>query len=45
MQPQEPLEQLVPQERVALVDPGFHSVLSLPDGKFLFLNLYLLMPR
>ncbi|XP_043466738.1 KAT8 regulatory NSL complex subunit 1 [Leptopilina heterotoma] len=30
-QPQEPLEQLSVQERVALVDPGFHPVLSFPD--------------
>ena len=35
MQPQEPLEQLSVQERVALVDPGFHPVLSFPDGKYL----------
>lgn len=34
-QPQEPLEQLSVQERVALVDPGFHPVLSFPDGKYL----------
>ncbi|KAM0736530.1 KAT8 regulatory NSL complex subunit 1 [Formica fusca] len=31
MQPQEPIEQLSVQERVALVDPSFHSVLSFPD--------------
>ncbi|KMQ93921.1 mll1 mll complex subunit [Lasius niger] len=32
MQPQEPIEQLSVQERVALVDPSFHPVLSFPDG-------------
>ncbi|EFN65269.1 Uncharacterized protein KIAA1267 [Camponotus floridanus] len=31
MQPQEPIEQLSVQERVALVDPSFHPVLSFPD--------------
>ncbi|XP_072760036.1 uncharacterized protein Nsl1 isoform X2 [Anoplolepis gracilipes] len=31
MQPQEPIEQLSIQERVALVDPNFHPVLSFPD--------------
>ncbi|EFN75643.1 KAT8 regulatory NSL complex subunit 1 [Harpegnathos saltator] len=31
MQPQEPIEQLSIQERVALVDPSFHPVLSFPD--------------
>ncbi|XP_015592058.1 KAT8 regulatory NSL complex subunit 1 isoform X2 [Cephus cinctus] len=30
-QSQEPLEQLSVQERVALVDPGYHPVLSFPD--------------
>lgn len=33
MQPQEPIEQMSVQERVALVDPSFHPVLSFPDGK------------
>ncbi|XP_076763735.1 non-specific lethal 1 [Xylocopa sonorina] len=31
MQPQEPIEQMSVQERVALVDPSFHPVLSFPD--------------
>lgn len=31
MQPQEPIEQLSVQQRVALVDPCFHPVLSFPD--------------
>lgn len=35
MQPQEPIEQLSVQERVALVDPSFHPVLSFPDGTFI----------
>ncbi|KAK0169012.1 hypothetical protein PV327_002763 [Microctonus hyperodae] len=30
-QPQEQLEQLSVPERIALVDPGYHSVLSFPD--------------
>lgn len=30
-QPQEPLEQLSVPERIALVDSGYHSVLSFPD--------------
>ncbi|XP_026673161.1 uncharacterized protein LOC108629422 isoform X2 [Ceratina calcarata] len=30
-QPQEPIEQMSVQERVALVDPSFHPVLSFPD--------------
>ncbi|XP_012254345.2 KAT8 regulatory NSL complex subunit 1 isoform X2 [Athalia rosae] len=30
-QPQEPFEQLSIQQRVALIDPGFHSVLSFSD--------------
>lgn len=34
MQPQEPIEQLSVQERVALVDPSFHPVLSFSDGMF-----------
>ncbi|KAG7189615.1 hypothetical protein KM043_017297 [Ampulex compressa] len=31
MQPQEPIEQMSVQERVALVDPSFHPVLSFTD--------------
>ncbi|XP_076170383.1 non-specific lethal 1 isoform X1 [Ptiloglossa arizonensis] len=31
MQPQEPIEQMSVQERVALVDPSYHPVLSFPD--------------
>ncbi|CAK9833419.1 KAT8 regulatory NSL complex subunit 1 [Anthophora retusa] len=31
MQPQESIEQMSVQERVALVDPSFHPVLSFPD--------------
>lgn len=40
-QPQEPFEQLSVQERVALIDPSFHPVLSFPDGRSLKLyNMY-----
>ncbi|XP_076248827.1 non-specific lethal 1 isoform X2 [Calliopsis andreniformis] len=31
MQPQEPIEQMSVQERIALVDPSYHPVLSFPD--------------
>ncbi|XP_078033791.1 non-specific lethal 1 [Augochlora pura] len=31
MQPQDPIEQMSVQERIALVDPSYHPVLSFPD--------------
>lgn len=34
-QPQEPFDQMSVQQRVALIDPGFHPVLSFSDGRYL----------
>ena len=33
---QRPIEELSVHERIARIDPGFHPVLSFPDGKFFF---------
>lgn len=46
--PRDPPEQLTVQERVALLDPGYHPVLSFPDGELakpILLILYLLLTR